>query len=237
LEALPFPFKNAAESADRTGVTGSVHLRGIVIAGGLAAVALCLAFVTLVMNQKASGSESPHTVLSLKARHAAATGTPATHVTTTAKPKPKPNPNYVAAVQAGLPRSIARALAAHQVVVIELTSPSDPVAALANGEAKVGARLAKAGFVPIDVDKDTGDAPTLTAALDKVPVAPAVLVYVRPATLAVTLSGFNDRTVVQQAVASALAGLTNVTGDSSGSSGGSTTTPASVASPPGGGSD
>jgi hypothetical protein len=227
-------------------VTGSVHLRGIVIAGGLAAVALCLAFVTLVMNQKASGSETPHKVLSLKARHAAATGAPATHVTTTAKvtatakpkpkPKPKPNPNYVAAVQAGLPKSIARALAAHNVVVIELTSPSDPVAALANGEAKVGARLAKAGFVPIDVDKDTGDAPTLTAALDKVPVAPAVLVYVRPATLVVTLPGFNDRTVVQQAVVSALAGLTNVTSDSGGSSG-STTTPASVASPPGGESD
>jgi hypothetical protein len=223
-------------------VTGSVHLRGIVIAGGLAAVALCLAFVTLVMNQKASGSETPHTVLSLKARHAAATGTPATHVTTTAKvtatakpkPKPKPNPSYVAAVQAGLPKSIARALAAHNVVVIELTSPSDPVAALANGEAKVGARLAKAGFVPIDVDKDTGDAPTLTAALDKVPVAPAVLVYVRPATLVVTLPGFNDRTVVQQAVVSALAGLTNVTGDSRS---GSTTTPASVAAPPGGESD
>jgi hypothetical protein len=32
-------------------------------------------------------------------------------------------------------------------------------------------------------------------------------VYVRPATLSVTLTGFNDRTVVEQAVADALASL------------------------------
>jgi hypothetical protein len=233
-------------------VTGSVHLRGIVIAGGLATIACCLAFVTLLMNQKGSGTEAPHTVLTLKARHLATKAAPApaakqvTHVKATvkpkpkakakAKPKPKPNPNYVAAVQAGLPKSIARALGKNKVVVIALMSPSDPVATLANGEAKSGANLANAGFVSIDVDKDSGDAPTLTAALDKVPVAPAVLVYVRPATLALTLPGFNDRTVVKQAVVSALAGVT-ITGDSSGSTGGTATTPTSVTTPPGGDSD
>jgi hypothetical protein len=52
-------------------VSGSAHLRGIVIAGALAALALALGFVTLAMNQTAShASAAP--VLSLKARHAAA---------------------------------------------------------------------------------------------------------------------------------------------------------------------
>jgi hypothetical protein len=36
-------------------------------------------------------------------------------------------------------------------------------------------------------------------------MAPATLVYIRPATLYVTLPGFNDRTIIQQAAANAAA--------------------------------
>jgi len=43
----------------------------------------------------------------------------------------------------------------------------------------------------------------LTRLLGKLPIAPATLIYIRPATLYVTLPGFNDRTIIQQAAANA----------------------------------
>jgi hypothetical protein len=213
----------------------SAHLRGVVIAAALAALALGLGFVTLAMNHTASKTTEPHVVLSLKARHKLAAAKhpssvaktlpamkgkatptithakaePATKATPKPKPtskahaKPRPNPNVTAALKAGLPHSIAVALGKQPVVVVELTSKHDSVAELAAGEAKAGAALAGAGYVAVNVDTDGGDASTLTRALGKLPTAPAVLVYMRPATVAVTLNGFNDRTAVQQAVAEA----------------------------------
>jgi hypothetical protein len=194
-------------------VTGSVHLRGIVIAGVLAAVALALGFVTLAMNQSASQA-APKPILSLKARHhATAVRTTADAASKTkkakAKAKPKPDANFVAALHAGLPRSIAHALAKRPVVVVQLTSKSDPVAQLAAGEAKAGADEAKAAYVAISVDRNGGDVEVLTRALGQVPTTPAVLIYTRPAKLVTTLPNFNDRTVVEQAVVSAQAGSTN----------------------------
>ena len=190
---------------------GSAHLRGIVIAGVLAAVALALGFVTLAMNQTASQA-APRTILPLKLRHHTAV------VRTTAgvvaqgakakakvKPKPKPNPNLVAALQGGLPRSVAVALAARPVVVVQLTSKSDPVAQLAAGEARAGAADAKAAFVAVNVDSDGGAVEVLTRTLGQLPPAPAVLIYTRPANLVTTLPNFNDRTVVEQAAVTALA--------------------------------
>ena len=194
-------------------MTGSVHLRGIVIAGVLAAVALALGFVTLAMNQSASQA-APKTILPLKARHHATTVRKTTGATTKAKapkakPKPKPDPNFVAALQAGLPRSIARALAKRPVVVVQLTSKSDPVAKLSAGEAKAGADEGAAAYVAVNVDGNGGDVEVLTRTLGQLPTAPAVLIYTRPAKLVTTLPNFNDRTVVEQAVVSAKAGSTN----------------------------
>ena len=216
-------------------MTSSAHLRGIVIAGALAALALALGFVTMAMNQTAS--KTPHTIIPLKDRHVAgqpATTTP-TATTAKAKPKakPKPNPNFVAALQAGLPRSIAEALASHPVVVVELMSPSDAVATLADGEAKAGAALAGAGFVAVNVDKDGGDASKLTIALGDLPTTPASMIYARPSTLAITLPGFNDRTVVQQAVVTTLAAVKTGTVTPAQT----TTTSASTSSTPSTGSD
>jgi hypothetical protein len=57
--------------------------------------------------------------------------------------------------------------------------------------------------VPIAVDGDGGAVEVLTRLLGKLPTAPATLVYIRPATLYVTLQGFNDRTIIQQAAANA----------------------------------
>jgi hypothetical protein len=182
-------------------VSGSAHLRGIVIAGALAALALALGFVTLAMNQTAShASAAP--VLSLKARHAAAAGKKAP----AAKPK-RVDPNLKAALEAGLPRSVAVALAASPVAVVELTSKQDPVAQLAFGEAQAGAKLGGASFVSVDVDHDGGAVAVLTRLIGSLPVAPAALVYARPGSLVLTLPGFNDRTTVQQAAANAAQAL------------------------------
>ena len=204
----------------------SPHLRGIVIAGGLAVIALGLGFMTLVMNRP-GGSAAPHTILSLKARglsHAK----PAKPV---AKHRHKPlNANLVAALKAGLPHSIARGLASHRVTVVALTSSTDTVAALATRETEAGARLAGASFVRVSVDRDGGDASALTALIGKLPAAPATLVYVRPATLYAQIPGFNDKTTVQQAARNALrapAGTTAVPAPAAPA----TTTPAATTPP------
>jgi hypothetical protein len=196
-------------------VTGSAHLRGIVIAGVLAAVALALGFVTLAMNQTASHA-APPAIVPLHLRHrVAVTRTTASAKTPKVATKKahvvRVDPNFTAALKAGLPRSVARALAAHPVAVVQLTSPGDDIAKLAFGEAKVGAALAGAGFVTVKVDRNGGDVEVLTRLQGKLPVAPATLVYIRPATLYVTLPGFNDRTVVQQAAANATAPSTTGT--------------------------
>jgi len=179
-------------------MSASSHLRGLVIAGALAAVALALAFVTLAMNQSTS-SAAPQAIL--KTTHAAAKAhkTVVKHKTL--------DPNLVAALKAGLPRSIANALASHRVAVIALTSAEDPVAVMAAREARAGAQLAGASFAQISVDRDGGDAAALTRVLGSLPVAPATLVYIRPSTLVVTMPGFNDKTTVQQAAINGAAAM------------------------------
>jgi hypothetical protein len=190
-------------------MTGSAHLRGIVIAGVLAAVALALGFVTLGMNQSASHAAAP-AIMPLSLRHHTVARTTASaaktkpHVAKKKKPHVVPvDPNFKAARAAGLPLQVAHALAANKVVVVQLTSADDQVAKLAAGEAHTGARLAGAAFVTISVDGNGGPVAVLTRLFGKLPIAPATLVYQRPGTLYVTLQGFNDRTIVQQAAANA----------------------------------
>jgi hypothetical protein len=178
-----------------------------VIAGVLAALALALGFVTLAMNQTASNAAAPP-ITPLKLRHHAVAGA------TAAATKPQVvkkkhsvrfDPNFVAALKAGLPRSVARALAARPVAVVQFTSQGDEIAKLALGEARAGAALAGAAIVPVAVDGDGGSVEVLTRVLGKLPMAPATLVYVRPGNLYVSLPGFNDRTIIQQAAANAVA--------------------------------
>jgi hypothetical protein len=173
----------------------STHLRAIVLTASLATLALALGLVTLALNESTAKTAPAPTLL------------PKTSVS---KPAAAPHvkaapidPNLVAALSAGLPRSVARGLAAHSVVVVELTSTHDSVAQLAVAEARAGARLAGASFVAVDVDREGGDAAVLTRLLAEVPVAPSALVYQRPATLYMTLPGFNERAIIQQAAANA----------------------------------
>lgn len=187
-------------------MTASIHARGIVIAGALAALALALGFATLAMNQTASQA-APHVIIPLKDRHHSPGSMSAVHKPAVAPKKhvavKRPDPNLVAALKAGLPRSVALALAKRPVVVVELWSNRDPIGKLSAGEAEAGAALGGAAFVDVNVDTDGGAAGVLTTALGALPAAPAALIYTRPAMLATTLAGFNDRTAVQQAVSTA----------------------------------
>lgn len=188
-------------------MTVTPQLKAIVLAGGLAVLALGLGFFTLSMNQAGADDSVAAPIPTLKQRAAAAAAHhPAKAVPAKAKPKvkPKPKPNrfFLAARGEKLPVSIARQLGVNAVAVVELYSSSDDVDALALAEAQSGAKLGGAAFVAVDVDKD-GDSAALTKVLGALPPAPAVLVYVRPGKLFLTMPGFNDRTTVQQAAQNA----------------------------------
>jgi hypothetical protein len=121
---------------------------------------------------------------------------------TAAKPKPRPRPVVdLAAVQAartaGLPEPLAQALGRSKTVVVSLYDPYSQVDGISFAEARAGAALAGVGFVPLNV-LSQAQVGKLTAQLGLLP-DPGLLVYVRPATLAVKISGFADKETVAQA--------------------------------------
>jgi hypothetical protein len=106
-----------------------------------------------------------------------------------------------AALAAGLPTSLARALAQHPVVVVELYDPQSEVDAIAYAEAQAGAQDAGAGFLPLSVlGRDVNK---LTQKFGQVLPDPGLLVYAQPATLALRINGFVDRDTVAQAAQNA----------------------------------
>jgi hypothetical protein len=142
-------------------------------------------------------------------RHAAA---PAAHPTVRAKPKPVPAAPKVkparrppaaetAALAAGLPAPIAYALGQHPVVVVSLYNPYSEVDGIAFAEARAGAQLARAAFVPLNV-LSAAQVEKLTEQLGLLP-DPGLLIYTRPASLVGRLSGFVDKETVAQAAQNA----------------------------------
>jgi hypothetical protein len=132
-----------------------------------------------------------------------------------AKPKPVATPApvkkapqrpsaMVAALKAGLPTPLAAALARHDVVVVSLYNPYSQVDGISFAEARAGAQLAGAGFVPLSV-LSQAQVGKLTEQLGLLP-NPGVLVYVRPHTLAAKISGFADKETVAQATQNAANG-------------------------------
>lgn len=109
-----------------------------------------------------------------------------------------------AARAAGLPESLAQALGRSKTVVVSLYDPYSQVDGTSFAEAKAGAALAGAAFVPLSVlsERDVGK---LTQQLGLLP-DPGVLVYVRPASLAVKIGGFADKETVAQAARNAAIG-------------------------------
>lgn len=137
---------------------------------------------------------------------------PAQKKTVAAKPKSKPKakPKPTPAVIDGMPAALALALRSNTAVVVALYAPGSSVDELARAEAKAGAKLAGAAFVPLDVSNEKLAAP-LTSLLtggatpaDRVLDDPAVLVFQAPRTLYIRLSGWNDRDTVAQAAENAL---------------------------------
>jgi hypothetical protein len=114
----------------------------------------------------------------------------------------------------GMPASLALELQTHEVVVVALYAPRSSVDAMVLGEAQQGAAAAGAGFVALNVTNEKIAAPltslltTGASAADRVLDDPAVLVFQRPRTLFVRLSGYTDRDTVAQAAANAAAAPT-----------------------------
>jgi hypothetical protein len=107
----------------------------------------------------------------------------------------------VAALASGLPAQIADALGKHAVVVVSLYNPYSEVDGIAFAEARAGAQLANAGFVPLSVLSQS-QAEKLTETLGLLP-DPGLLVYIRPGALAARISGFADKETVAQAAQNA----------------------------------
>ena len=109
-----------------------------------------------------------------------------------------------AALAAGLPAPLATALGQHETVVVALYNPYSQVDGIAFAEAKAGAQLGGAGFVPLNV-LSKAQVGKLTEQLGLLP-DPGLLVYIRPATLVVKISGFADKETVAQAAQNAARG-------------------------------
>lgn len=130
---------------------------------------------------------------------------PVAHAKPTTKPKatpkvqapPQPSVAEKAALDAGLPAPIARALGQHGVVVVSLYNPYSEVDGIAFAEARAGAQLARVGFVPLNV-LSARQVEKLTEQIGLMP-DPGVLIYTRPAALVGRISGFADKETVAQA--------------------------------------
>jgi hypothetical protein len=115
------------------------------------------------------------------------------------------------AVIDGMPAALALELQTHEVVVVALYAPRSSVDSIVMGEARQGAAQAGAGFVALNVTNEKIAAPltslltTGASVADRVLDDPAVLVFQRPRTLFVRLSGYTDRDTVAQAAINAAA--------------------------------
>jgi thiol:disulfide interchange protein len=124
----------------------------------------------------------------------------------TAKPASKPvakSKRVGKVAKNGLPISIARALVAHEVVVVSLYGAGWKIDPMARDEASAGARAAGVGFVALDVTSAGSAAETLMLKYDTVFRVPTVLVFRRGGELALQLDGFRDRDTVAQAATNA----------------------------------
>jgi hypothetical protein len=117
------------------------------------------------------------------------------------KPAPQPPAAEQAALAAGLPGPIAYALGEHPVVIVSLYNPYSEVDGIAFAEARAGAQLARAGFVPLNV-LSAAQVQKLTEQLGLLP-DPGLLIYTRPAALVGRLIGFADKETVAQAAQNA----------------------------------
>jgi hypothetical protein len=192
-------------------------LAALVLAGGMMLMGRGTsdeAAAPIVIPSKKAGLLDAPSAAKKAAAKASAAAKNAGKVTPAAKPKPaakpaaKPKPAVKAPVRLiasnGLPSRLVAQLASHDVVIVALWGSGGKIDAMSRDEAAAGASAARAGFVPIDVIKNSREAEALTLKLGFVLRAPGVLVFKSPDTVANTLDGFRDRETVAQAALDAL---------------------------------
>jgi hypothetical protein len=99
----------------------------------------------------------------------------------------------------GLPTPLVRALTRSKTVVAVVWAEGDPVASDTLKQARLGAHVAHAPLVVLDVANNTVAGQTASWMNNDI-VEPAVLVVTRPGTVAVELPGYTDEMAVAQAV-------------------------------------
>jgi hypothetical protein len=130
--------------------------------------------------------------------------TPAARVQTKPGTPAKPAPARTKPVLSpDLPRPVARAFLNRKVVVVAVYVPGAAVDAAVRKEARAGARMSVAGFVPVSVTSENA-LQKIVAKAGVLP-APAVVIMRRPGVVMATL-GVADRQTVAAAVAQAKAG-------------------------------
>jgi hypothetical protein len=200
-------------------MTVSAPVRILALLGLAAAFALGGAFMLMGRGQDSAPSDvviRHHPIV----RPAATTATPKAAPGARPAPAAKPAPAVhrvpqrpaaeAAALAAGLPVQVARALGQSRVVVVELSNPTSEVDAIAYAEARAGAALAGVPFVALNV-LSQADIGALTERFGQTLPDPGLLIYTRPAKLAFRIDGFVDKETVAQAAHNAAAGLTTVT--------------------------
>lgn len=100
---------------------------------------------------------------------------------------------------AGLPAPLIPALSRSKVVVAVVWAKGDPVARDLLAQARLGAKLARAPIVVLDVAGDRVASQVATWTNGNI-VEPTVLVVTRPGTVAAELDGYADEMAVTQAV-------------------------------------
>jgi hypothetical protein len=182
-------------------------LASVVIGGGL----------MMLGHKSESAVATPHVINKhpFGVKKHATTAKKTTKQAATTKPKPQPvqatpakapeQPSAViAALAAGMPAPIAKALGKHPIVVVSLYNPYSEVDGIAFAEARAGAQMAKVGFLPLSV-LSQAQVGKLTEQLGLLP-DPGLLVYARPGTLVARISGFADKETVAQAAQNAARG-------------------------------
>jgi hypothetical protein len=156
-----------------------------------------------VINKHPFGVKKHATTTTKKAAPAATTK-PKQPVQATPAKAPEQPSAVIAALAAGMPAPIAKALGKHPIVVVSLYNPYSEVDGIAFAEARAGAQMAKVGFLPLSV-LSQAQVGKLTEQLGLLP-DPGLLVYARPGTLVARISGFADKETVAQAAQNAARG-------------------------------
>ena len=118
-------------------------------------------------------------------------------------PAPGPAATRSQPLSRELPAPVARAFRNRKVVVVAVYVPGAPVDSKVRGEARAGAGMAVAGFVPVSARSENA-LQKLVAKAGVLP-APAVVIMRRPGVVTATL-GVTDRQTVAAAVAQAKSG-------------------------------